>query len=144
MRKFLGIFIGVLVVLCLCGCINSNKETVNEEKITLAGGTALVPIMEEAGKEFMKKHPNVKVMVSGGGSGFGIKQVGEGLVDIGDASRDAKPEELQKYPLEDHVIGMDGVAIIVNPANPIDNLNKEQVKKIFAGEITSWGQVLGQ
>ena len=97
MRKFFGILIGILVVLCLCGCINSNKEAVKEEKITLAGGTALVPIMEEAGKEFMKKHPNVKVVVSGGGSGFGIKQVGEGLVDIGMASRDVKPAEMEKY-----------------------------------------------
>ena len=145
MRKFLGIFIGVLVILCLCGCINSNKETVNEEKITLAGGTALVPIMEEAGKEFMKKHPNVKVMVSGGGSGFGIKQVGEGYVDIGMAGRDLKPEEKEKYPnLKVYKIGVDGVAIVVNPKNPINGLTKEQVKKIFAGEITNWKEVGGK
>ena len=119
------------------------KEGLKGE-IKIAGSTTVEPIAAECAKRFMQMYPDVKITVSGGGSGFGIKQVGEGLVDIGDASRDAKPEELQKYPLEDHVIGMDGVAIIVNPANPIDNLNKEQVKKIFAGEITSWGQVLGQ
>jgi phosphate transport system substrate-binding protein len=101
--------------------------------------------MEEAGKEFMKKHPNVKVVVSGGGSGFGIKQVGEGYIDIGMAGRDLKPEEKEKYPnLKVYKIGVDGVAIVVNPKNPINGLTKEQVKKIFAGEITNWKEVGGK
>ncbi|NPA62244.1 MAG: phosphate ABC transporter substrate-binding protein [Methanococci archaeon] len=145
MKKFLYGLFAILLVIGLCGCTTEQNSVSKEETLTLAGGTALIPIMEEAGKEFMKMHPNVKVEVSGGGSGFGIKEVGEGHIDIGMAGRNLNPDEKEKYPnLKVFKIGVDGVAVVVNPKNPINDLTKEQVKEIFAGKITNWKEVGGR
>ncbi len=145
----IGIFAGILVVcsiLLLSGCVGTSADQNDNSKITIsmAGGTALVPIAKETAKQFMEKHPNVQIDVSGGGSGFGIKECGEGRITIGMAGRDLKPEEKEKYPdLIVYKIGIDGVAVVVNPSNPINGLSKDQIKKIFAGEITNWKDVGG-
>jgi phosphate transport system substrate-binding protein len=154
MKKMLSIFAGLIVVcslIALCGCESSSPSTTaqnvsNEHvTITMAGGTALVPIAKATAEQFMKMHPNVQIDVSGGGSGLGIKECGEGQVTIGMAGRDLKPEEKEKYPdLVVYKIGTDGVAVVVNPSNPVSNLSKEQLKKIFSGEITNWKEVGGK
>lgn len=159
MKKYLAILFGAILitsVVSFSGCINggSSNTTTNEntntnagtEKATIkiSGSTTVLPIAKETAKRYMQKHPNVMIEVSGGGSGFGIKQVGEGLVDIGMASRDLKAEEKKKYPdLKVYNIGLDGVAIIVNPSNKVNALTKEQLKKIYAGEIINWKEVGG-
>ncbi len=134
-------------MLLLSGCVGTSADqNADNNKITIsmAGGTALVPIAKETAEQFIKSHPNVQIEVSGGGSGFGVKQAGEGLVDIGMAGRDLKSEEKEKYPdLIVYKIGIDGVAIVVNPSNPLNDLSKDQLKKIFAGEITNWKDVGG-
>jgi len=155
LKKLLSLVFGIFVVtsiISLCGCIGGNNSQVagnGNAKLSgvlkVSGSTTVLPIAKEAAKRYMMKNPNVQIEVSGGGSGFGVKQVGEGLVDIGMASRDLKPEEKQKYPdLVTHEIAYDGVAVVVHPSNPITGLTKEQVKKIFAGEITNWKEVGGK
>ena len=74
---------------------------------------------------------------------MGIKQVGEGLVDIGNSGRKAKPEEVEKYGLKMFKWAVDGVGVVVNPANPIKSLTKDQLKRIYAGKIDNWSKIGG-
>jgi len=90
---------------------------------------------------FRSEHPHVNVAVSGGGSSVGIREVYERMVDIGMSSRELAPDDPD---LLVHPICRDGVAIIVNPQNPVGELTIEQVARIYAGEITDWSQVGGE
>lgn len=112
--------------------------------LTVAGSTTVLPINQECARLFQEKHPNVRVSVSGGGSGHGIKAAASGEIDIGGASRDLKPEEKEKYPnLKVYDIGKDSVAIVVHPSNPIKGLTMEQASKIFSGETSNWKEIGG-
>jgi phosphate transport system substrate-binding protein len=116
-------------------------ETELSGKITEAGSTSILPLAEKFALAFMAKHPKVRVIYTGGGSGAGVKQCAEGTVDLGATSRYLKTSEadLISYP-----IARDGVAIIVNIANPINGLTLEQAAKIFGGEITIWSEISGE
>ena len=95
--------------------------------------------MEGAAKLFRKENPGVKVVIGGGGSGSGVKNAGLGKIDIGMASRGLKDKEKSTYPdLNPVPIGMDGVAVIVNKANPIKAITKDQLFQIFTGQIDNW------
>ena len=112
--------------------------------LDIAGGTAHIPVMEEAAKRIQKAWPAIRITVGGGGSGVGIQKVGEGLVDIGNAGRALKGGEKEKYPdLVSHAFAIDGVAVAVHPSNPVRALTTDQVRKAFAGEITRWSELGG-
>lgn len=129
-----------LILLLILGCVGEKEET-----ISIAGSTTVQPIMVKAADEFMKKHPDIMVFVQGGGSGTGIRFVGEGTIDIGAASREVTEEERKAYPnLVATPIALDGIAVIVNPENPVNDLTLDQVRKIFAGEIRNWKEVGGE
>ena len=117
--------------------------TAIREPSKLPAGTAHIPVMKEAAKRIMTHNKDIVVTVAGGGSGVGIKQVGEGLVDIGNSGRKAKPEEVEKYGLKMFKWAVDGVGVVVNPANPIKSLTKDQLKLIYAGEIDNWSKIGG-
>mgnify|MGYP001821919814 FL=1 len=106
--------------------------------IKIAGGTAHIPVMKEAAKRIMTHYKDIDITVAGGGSGLGIKQVGEGLVDIGNSGRKPKPEEIEKYKLKVFKWAIDGVGGVVNPANKVQSLTKDQLKDIFSGKIDNW------
>jgi len=112
-------------------------------KLDIAGGTAHIPVMKEAAKHIMQSNPEIRITVAGGGSGVGVQKVGEGLAQIGNAGRALKEGEIQKYGLVSWPFAIDGVAVAVNPSNAIRALSKEQLKKIFAGEIANWKDVGG-
>ncbi len=112
--------------------------------IKIAGGTAHIPVMKEAAKRIMMFNPEIQVTVAGGGSGAGIKLVGEGLVDIGNSGRRAKDEEIASYGLKMFKWAIDGVAIIVNPGNSIRELSQVQLMDIYSGKITNWRELGGQ
>ncbi len=111
--------------------------------LDIAGGTAHIPVMKEAAKRIMEANPEIRITVAGGGSGVGVQKVGEGLVQIGNTGRALKPEEIEKYGLVSCPFAIDGVAAVVNPANPVSALSKEQLTKIYGGEITNWKDVGG-
>ena len=113
-----------------------------EGTIKIAGGTAHIPVMKEAAKRIMTRYNDILITVAGGGSGLGIKQVGEGLVDIGNSGRKPKPEEIEKYNLKMFKWAIDGVGVVVNPTNKVHSLTKDQLKDIFSGKIDNWS-VLG-
>jgi len=112
--------------------------------LTIAGSTTVLPINQECARLLMAVNPDLRISVSGGGSGHGVKAAGTGEIDIGAVSRDVKPSELGQYPdLKPVAIGMDSVAIVVHPSNPISGLTLEQAAKIFSGEITNWKDIGG-
>lgn len=111
--------------------------------VDIAGGTAHIPVMKDAAKNIMQANPDIRITVTGGGSGVGVQKVGEGLVHIGNTGRALKEGEIKKYNLVSWPFAIDGVVAAVNPANPVSALSKEQLQKIYAGEITHWKQVGG-
>ena len=111
-------------------------------EIRIAGGTAHIPVMKEAAKRIAEINPDIQISIAGGGSGVGIKQVGEGLVNIGNSGRAPTDEEIKKFDLKLFKWAIDGVGIVVHPKNPVKSLTQAQVKDIFAGKITNW-KVLG-
>lgn len=130
----------------LTGCLGrSSKQQAEKnggavQNITVAGSTSVQPLTEKLAGEFAKNNPGKRIYVQGGGSSAGIQAVKTGAADIGTSSRQLKSNE--KGPKE-IIIARDAIALVVNPQNPIQGLTMEQIKGIFAGEITNWQQVGG-
>ncbi len=105
-------------------------------KLIIAGSSSVTPLMEKLKESYVKINPNADIEISQSDSTIGVNSVIEGIADIGMVSREVKESELKPQ-----VLAIDGLAIIVNHQNPITNLTKEQVRKIFLGEITTWEQI---
>ena len=118
----------------------SDLDIFDAEKgmLKIAGGTAHIPVMKEAAKMIMQKNSGVRITIAGGGSGVGIKQVGEGLIDIGNAGRKATEKEISQYGLHMVKWAIDGVGVVVNPKNSVTSLTTKQLGEIFSGKITNW------
>ncbi len=114
-----------------------------EGELSIAGGTAHIPVMKTLATEVMKRAPKVRISISGGGSGLGIKQVGEGIVAIGNSGRAPKKEEIARYGLRLHRWAVDGVAVAVHPKNPVDGLSFAQIQAIYAGTLSNWRELGG-
>ncbi|MCD6280573.1 MAG: phosphate ABC transporter substrate-binding protein [Deltaproteobacteria bacterium] len=117
--------------------------------ITIKGSTTVLPIAQATAEVFMDRHPEVNISVQGGGSGFGIASLIDGSTDIADASRPMKEKEIIKarskgvYPHE-IIVAKDGIAIIVHPSNPVDNLTSDQILDIYSGKISDWSSLGGK
>ena len=111
--------------------------------IKISGGTAHIPVMKEAAKRIMIANPGIQITVAGGGSGVGIKQVGEGLVDIGNSGRKPTGDEIGKYGLKMFKWAVDGVGVVVNPSNSVRSLTADKLKAIYAGQLTNWKELGG-
>ena len=110
--------------------------------ITVAGSTSVQPFSEVLAEAFMAENPKARVNVQGGGSSQGIEAARSGAAEIGASSRDLKPEE--KEGMREFVIAKDGIVVVVNPANKVNELSVAQVRDIFLGKITNWKQVGGE
>jgi len=106
--------------------------------IKVGGSTSVEPLMQQMREAYIALNPGVEIEISGGGSGTGINEATEGVLDIGMSSRELRDNE--KEALTDIPIALDGVAVIVNAVNPITGLSLDQVREIFIGEITRWNQ----
>jgi len=116
------------------------------EKVTIktAGSTSVGPVIEALAEKYMAENKNVEITVEAGGSGVGVTSCGEKTVDFGMASRDLKDDEKTTYPdMKATVLCLDGVAIVVNSTNKVEDLTIDQIKKIFMGEIKDWSEVGG-
>lgn len=124
----------------------SGVDTFKGEKgvLRISGGTAHIPVMEEAAKRVMASNPDIQITIAGGGSGAGIKQVGEGLVNIGNSGRQATETEVDKYGLSIYKWAIDGVAAVVNPQNTVKKLSAKELQDIYAGKITNWKALGGK
>jgi len=113
-------------------------------QIQLAGSTTVQPLAEVLAEAFMAENPDVTIEVQGGGSSVGVTSAGEGTVAIGNASRNVKESEFEEFPdLQVYTIAYDGIAIVTNPDLELPSLSIDQVKAIFAGEITNYSEVGG-
>jgi phosphate transport system substrate-binding protein len=127
----------------------SEEETAPEEEalsgqVQIAGSTTVQPLTEVLAEAFSALNPDVTIEVQGGGSSVGVTSAGEGTVDIGQASRNVKDSEFETFPdLQVFTIAYDGIAIVTNPELELPSLSIEQVKSIFAGEITNYSEVGG-
>lgn len=105
-------------------------------KITLAGSTSVAPIMEKLADAYKALNPDVTIEIQQSGSSAGISSAIEGVCDFGMSSRELKPEEASKLSVV--CIATDGIAVIVNKQNTVDDLSADTIKAIFLGEITDW------
>jgi phosphate transport system substrate-binding protein len=107
--------------------------------ITIAGSTALLPLVKDAAAAYQAANPTVKISVSGGGSGTGINQVAAKAIDIGDSDilAESHPE------LHDNRVAVVGFAVIAHPGVTVKNLTKKQLRDIFSGKATNWKELGG-
>ena len=105
------------------------------------GSTSMEKVIGSLGEAFMEMNPDVNFTYNPTGSGTGIQAAIDGTCDIGLSSRALKDEE--KASLTETIVALDGIAIIVNPANPVSDLSVEQIAQIYTGEITNWKDVGG-
>ena len=110
-----------------------------EGTVVVGGSSSVSPVMEKLAEAYKAVNTNAKVEIQTTDSSSGMKAAIDGTVDIGMASRELKDEE--KSELTPTVIAMDGIAVIVNNANPIEDISSEQIKQIYVGEITDWSEV---
>ena len=138
MRKIVSVLSAAVLTLTLCACSSGSSTS----SITVAGSTTCLPIAEIAAEGF-KEETGIDVLVSGLGSSAGIEAVSAGTADIASSSRGLNADE-QDLGLTPIVIAHDGIAVIVNDDNPVDNLSTEQLRDIYAGKITNWKEVGGE
>lgn len=110
--------------------------------ITLSGSTSMEKLANALCESFMEKYPNVTATAEFTGSGAGIEAVIAGTVDIGDSSRNLKDEEKANGAVE-NIVAIDGIAVVVDPANQVPGLTKDQLISIYKGEVTNWSEVGG-
>lgn len=101
------------------------------------GSTSMEKVMQVLIEAFQEQQPNVTVNYTGSGSGAGVTSAIDGTADLGLASRALKDEEEGKGA-QAHIVALDGVAIVVNPENTVEDLTVDQIAQIFKGEITNW------
>lgn len=107
--------------------------------ISVAGSTAMLPLVKQAAVDYQSKHPDVKISVSGGGSRVGLTQAAQKAVDIGDS--DIPP--VNEPGLVDHQVAVVTFGIVVNPKSGVKNLTTQQIRGIFSGSITNFKQAGG-
>ncbi|MDY0404290.1 phosphate ABC transporter substrate-binding protein [Virgibacillus sp. 179-BFC.A HS] len=147
------LFIAMLVVLAACGNGSANDQSAKDKNkdsaskggnIVLSGSSALQPLAAAAAEEYMNENTDAQIQVQGGGSGTGLSQVAEGQVDIGNS--DVFAEEKEGIPAEelvDHKVAVVGMAPVVNPKVGIEDITKDDLVKVFTGEIKNWKDLGG-
>ena len=151
MKKIISILAAAMLAASIvtgCGGNNTqtqtpqdNQKTTENATVSTDGSTSMEKVIGYLREAYMEENSGVKVTYNPTGSGAGIQAVSEGRCDIGLSSRDLKDDE--KSTLEGTVVAIDGIAIIVNPQNGVEDLTVEQIGKIYKGEITNWSEVGG-
>jgi len=146
-RRLLLLLAGLIL---LAGCtMASDSPSTTKNTISNRGSDTLVNLALAWAEAYAKVNPEVRISVSGGGSGTGITALINRTVDIANASRAMKPEELNQARANgidprEIVVARDAIAVIVNPSNPVDELTLQQVSDIFTGRIDNWHEVGGE
>lgn len=136
----------------LISCSQTNNSTASKSSanyIENKGSDTIVNLALAWAEKYQNEHPNISISVTGGGSGTGIASLVNGTVDIANASRKIKEEEIAEAksngvdPVE-HIIARDAIAVIVNPENPVSELTLQQISDIYSGKYTNWQEVGGE
>lgn len=137
MKKLLGLVLCCGMLLTGCGSDNSDSDTV---ELSAGGSTSVQPLIEKIAEAFETEGLG-SISVQGGGSGVGIEGAIDGTFDVGMASRALKDDEASE--LDATEICLDGIVIVVNTNNEVNDISLEDAKKIFTGEITNWSELGG-
>ena len=124
---------------------DASKDTGSSDlsgSISMSGSTSMEKLVTALSQDYMEKNKNVTVNAEFVGSGAGIEAVTAGTVDIGNASRALKDEEKANGIVE-NIVAIDGIAVVTDPANKVEDLTKDQLTKIYTGEITNWKDLGG-
>lgn len=161
-KKLISLIAGVALVAAATGCSQTAtssvagtdssaagtssgaSSTATEElsgTLSMNGSTSMEKVIKAVNGAFMEKNKGVTVNLNLTGSGTGIQEASEGKCDIGNSSRKLKDEEAEK--LDATVVGLDGIALVVNPANKLEDITLEDLAKVYSGEITNWKELVG-
>ena len=165
-KKLISLIAGVALVAAATGCsetatssvagtdssaagtsaseASSAEASATEElsgTLSMNGSTSMEKVIKAVNGAFMEKNKGVTVNLNLTGSGTGIQEASEGKCDIGNSSRKLKDEEAEK--LDATVVGLDGIALVVNPANKLEDITLEDLAKVYSGEITNWKELGG-
>lgn len=161
-KKLISLIAGAAIVAAATGCsgtatssvagtssaagtsASEASSTAAEElsgTLSMNGSTSMEKVIKAVNGAFMEKNKGVTVNLNLTGSGTGIQEASEGKSDIGNSSRKLKDEEAEK--LDATVVGLDGIALVVNPANKLEDITLEDLAKVYSGEITNWKELGG-
>ena len=160
-KKLISLIAGIAIVAAATGCsqtatssvagtdssaagTSASKASATEElsgTLSMNGATSMEKVIKAVNGAFMEKNKGVTVNLNLTGSGTGIQEASEGKCDIGNSSRKLKDEEAEK--LDATVVGLDGIALVVNPANKLEDISLEDLAKVYSGEITNWKELGG-
>jgi phosphate transport system substrate-binding protein len=141
-----------LIIISLGACATpsaSERQSAASFSIQNVGSDTMVNLALAWAEAYQSEQPDVRIAVTGGGSGTGLAALINGTVDIANASRQIKPEETARAeanhitPVE-HAVARDAIAVIVHPSNPVEHLSLQQISDIYTGKLTNWRQVGGQ
>mgnify|MGYP000945558494 CR=1 FL=1 len=151
MRKCLFFFLAGILLLTGCSSGGSSVSTGAETGAYIQdmGSDTIVNLALGWAERYQESHPEVRISVTGGGSGTGITALINKTIDIANASRQIKTEEMEAAKAagldpQEFVVARDAIAVIVNPENPVQQLSLEQLSLIYTGEITNWKEVGGE
>ncbi len=145
MKKTVALILMVVMAVSMAFAAGNNEKGANgsaSNSVSTDGSTSMEKVIGALGESFMQQHDSITFTYNPTGSGSGIKAVLEGRCDIGLSSRALKEEE-KSQGLVGTVLAYDGIALIVNPKNPINELDVDTIAKMFKGEITNWKEVGG-
>lgn len=132
----------LLLLLALAGCGGKGNAPDQEDAaVSVSGSTSLERVILTLAEQFMLDHPSVKISYDPTGTGAGLEAVRNGVCHIGLASRTLTAEEAAD--LQPVVAALDGIAVLVNSKNPVEDLTHEELAGLFSGELTDWGQAGG-
>lgn len=161
-KKLISLIAGAAIVAAATGCsgtatssvagtssaagtsASEASSTAAEElsgTLSMNGSTSMEKVIKAVNGAFMEKNKGVTVNLNLTGSGTGIQEASEGKCDIGNSSRKLKDEEAEK--LDATVVGLDGIALVVNPANKLEDITLQDLAKVYSGEITNWKELGG-
>jgi phosphate transport system substrate-binding protein len=157
MRLF-RLFSLILLIVFLAGCSSEpeiqegstdNPASEPEAYIQNTGSDTIVNLALAWAEQYQTLHPEVRVSVSGGGTGTGIAALINQTVDIANASRQIKEEEIEQanennVDPQEFIIAGDAIAVIVNPSNPVSELTLQQISDIYSGKINNWREIGGE
>lgn len=145
----------VLLALALvgCGAGRAVREAERAEQAALAiqntGSDTLVNLALAWAEAYMRLHPDVRISVTGGGSGTGIASLLNGTIQIANASREMSKEEIEAaeaggFEPKRLIVALDAIAVVANPSNPVQRLTLSQVSDLYTGKLARWSDVGGE
>ncbi|MCC6546162.1 PstS family phosphate ABC transporter substrate-binding protein [Candidatus Sumerlaeota bacterium] len=135
--------VGLLVVML---ALLASSHAQSKSTIAISGSDTMLALTQKLAEDYMKANPDVQISVTGGGSGRGIADTSEGLVEIAQSSRQMSQKEIQAakdngYDPQEHVAALDAIAVAVHKDNPLKEVSLAQLRAIYTGAVKKWNEI---